>query len=120
MTRTASTAPRAGGPLPGGLAILVLPTLLLMLGAAEAFGHDIYHRWRKPDNPAVSCCDDGDCRPTRAWLGNDGLWRAWNGTTWLTVPREIVLPTDYGHDGRSHLCEREGYIYCFTPGQVRG
>ena len=41
-------------------------------------------------------------------------------TTWLTVPREIVLPTDYGHDGRSHLCEREGYIYCFTPGQVRG
>ncbi len=72
------------------------------------------------DSPAVSCCDNGDCRPTRAWLGDDGLWRAWNGDRWLTVPREIMLPADYGGDGRSHLCEREGYIYCFTPGQVRG
>ena len=39
---------------------------------------------------------------------------------WLTVPKEVVLPTDYGNDGRSHLCENLGYIYCFTPGQVRG
>lgn len=103
-----------------GVSLVVLLPGLLVVAAAGARGHDIYHQWRKPDNPAVSCCDNGDCRPTRAFLGNDGLWRAWNGHDWLTVPREITLPTDYGHDGRSHLCEREGYIYCFTPGQVRG
>ena len=98
----------------------ILSGALLLLAVVQARGHDIYTHWRKPDNPAVSCCDDGDCRPTRAWFGDDGLWRAWNGRDWLTVPREIMLPPDYGGDGRSHLCERDGYIYCFTPGQVRG
>ena len=100
--------------------VLPLPFVLLLAVAFDAHGHDIYTRWRKPDNPAVSCCDNGDCRPTRAWLGDDGLWRALNGDQWLTVPREIMLPTDFGHDGRSHLCERDGYIYCFSPGLVRG
>lgn len=102
--------------------MLRIPVLgLLLIGiAGGALAHDMYNNWRKPDNPSVSCCNDKDCRPTRAYLGDDGLWRAWDGNKWLTVPREVVLPTDYGGDGRSHLCENLGYIYCFTPGQVRG
>jgi len=100
-------------------AVLIL-ALCLLFGAKKALTHDIYHHWRKPDNPGVSCCNDNDCRPTRAYMGDDGLWRAWDGAKWLTVPKEVVLPTDYGNDGRSHLCENLGYIYCFTPGQVRG
>ena len=98
-------------------AILILLLLFVPLKAAA---HDIYHQWRKPDNPGVSCCNDNDCRPTRAYMGDDGLWRAWDGSKWLTVPPSVVLPTDYGQDGRSHLCEMNGYIFCFTPGQVRG
>ena len=85
-----------------------------------ARSHDGYHHWRAPDNPAVSCCDDSDCRPTRAYLGDDGLWRAWNGQRWLTVPPGKLLPTDLKGDGRSHLCEKGGWIYCFSPTSAKG
>lgn len=88
-------------------------------GDGHAEMHDRYKGWSPPGNPGVSCCNDSDCRPTRAYLTESG-WRAWNGQTWLLVPGERVLPTDYAGDGRSHLCEKGEYIYCFTPGQVRG
>jgi len=101
-------------------ALVMMVLGLALMWAAAAFGHDIYHQWRKPDNPSVSCCDNRDCRPTRAYMGDDGLWRAWNGDQWLIVPPSVVLPTDYAGDGRSHLCEQGTYIYCFSPGQVRG
>lgn len=97
----------------------VVLALLLIGAAATAWGHDIYHHWKVPANPNVSCCDNTDCRPTRAYLGEDGLWRAWNGTEWLTVPLGALLPTDYAKDGRSHLCEKAGYVFCFSPGDAR-
>lgn len=89
-------------------------------GDGHAQGHDVYRHWRAPDNPHLSCCNDEDCRPTRAYMGDDGLWRAWDGLAWLTVPAGRVLPTDFAGDGRSHLCERSGAVLCFTPGQPRG
>ena len=49
----------------------------------------------------------------------DGQWRAWNGLRWLVVPSERVLPTDFAGDGRSHLCEKQDFIYCFTPAPPR-
>lgn len=88
-------------------------------GDGHAEMHDVYKNWHPPKNPYVSCCNNADCRPTRAFLADDGHWRAWNGSTWLVIPSERVLPTDYAGDGRSHLCEQEGYVYCFTPGQIR-
>lgn len=85
----------------------------------EARGHDIYSGWSPPDNPNASCCSDADCRPTRAYVDEEGRWRAWSGLAWLPVPWERILPTDFAHDGRSHLCEKDGHIYCFTPGPPR-
>ena len=89
-------------------------------GDGHAQGHDVYKHWRAPDNEHLSCCNNEDCRPTRAYMGDDGLWRAWDGLSWLTVPAGRVLPTDFAGDGRSHLCERSGAVLCFTPGQPRG
>jgi hypothetical protein len=89
-------------------------------GDGHAEMHDIYQHWHPPLNPGTSCCNNADCRPTRAFVDNDGHWRAWNGAAWLTVPQERVLPVDYAGDGRSHLCEKEGFVYCFTPGEIRG
>jgi hypothetical protein len=63
--------------------------------------------------------DNADCRPTRAFLTEEG-WRAWNGRAWLLVPVERVLPTDYAGDGRSHLCEQAGFVFCFSPAAPRG
>ena len=98
------------------------PAAALILGAliaGNARAHEPYSGWRVPNNPAVSCCDNTDCRPTRSYLGDDGLWRAWNGGAWLTVPAEKVLPADLAKDGRSHLCEKGTYIYCFSPAEPK-
>ncbi|MFO1081853.1 MAG: hypothetical protein U1E23_14640 [Reyranellaceae bacterium] len=77
-------------------------TAIAVLGVlvVAAYAHDPYGSWRQPDNPAVSCCNGQDCRPTRAYLGEDGRWRAW--------------------DGRSHLCEAGGHVYCFSPTSPKG
>jgi len=88
-------------------------------GDGHAKMHDVYKTWHPPLNPGTSCCNNADCRPTRAYVDFDGSWRAWNGSAWLLVPQERMLPTDYAGDGRSHLCEKGGFVYCFTPGEIR-
>ena len=101
------------------LALALGAGVLLGVMISTARAHDGYEDWKMPDAPAVSCCNNSDCRPTRAYLDEDGVWRAWNGHEWLRVPPNKLLPTDYKHDGRSHLCEHNGAIYCFSPGEVR-
>ena len=89
-------------------------------GDGHAGMHDIYKLWHPPSNPGTSCCNNSDCRPTRAFVDEEGNWKAWNGAYWLTVPQDRVLPSNLAGDGRSHLCEKEQFIYCFTPGEIRG
>lgn len=89
-------------------------------GDGHAEMHDIYKLWTPPQNPNTSCCDNSDCRPTRAFVDDEGHWRAWNGVLWLQVPQDRVLPPNHAGDGRSHLCEKEQFIYCFAPGEIRG
>lgn len=107
-------------------AVTSMMVVVLSIAAAvgisikPAWSHDPYSDWVAPDNPGLSCCHGADCRPTRAFMANDGLWRAWNGRMWLPVPPGRVLPTDYAGDGRSHLCEKLEVIYCFTPSEPKG
>ncbi len=89
-------------------------------GDGHAEMHDVYKHWHPPLNPGTSCCNDADCRPTRAYVDGEGRWRAFNGSAWLVIPQERVLPADYAGDGRSHLCEKDGFVYCFSPGEIRG
>jgi hypothetical protein len=88
-------------------------------GDGHAQMHDVYKGWHPPNNSKTSCCNDSDCRPTRAYVDPEGRWRAWNGMRWLVIPPERILPTDFAGDGRSHLCEKEEFIYCFAPGPPR-
>ena len=94
-------------------------------GQGHSENHDWYEKLKQPGT-GFSCCNgtingvEGDCRPTRAFVDGEGHWRAWNGSAWLMVPQERVLPADYAGDGRSHLCEKQGFVYCFTPGEIRG
>lgn len=83
--------------------------------------HDPYSTWHPPGNPKTSCCNGQDCRPTRAYMGEDGLWRAWSGSRWLTVPADRVLPTDLAGDGRNHLCASvDDHVFCFSPTLPKG
>ena len=105
----------------GMLAVIAAGLVWLgMATARPAWSHDPYTHWRQPDNPAASCCHGDDCRPTRAYMGEDGRWRAWDGLGWVIVPPGRVLPTDLAGDGRNHLCERAGRVLCFSPTMPKG
>lgn len=83
-------------------------------GVGHAQMHHAYKHWVQPDNGA-SCCDDRDCRPTRARGDMDGNWEAWNGSKWIPIPRNKILKLP-SPDGRSHLCSSEDdTVYCFLP-----
>jgi hypothetical protein len=82
----------------------------------------MYKEWQRPD-VGGSCCNalsaddpNGDCRPTTAYMGDDGWWRARvrpgpNG--YVVVPPNKIL--NRSADGRCHVCERFGTVICFQP-----
>src|SRR6188768_3431221 len=86
------------------------------VGHAE--NHDWYRELKQPGT-GYSCCNgtvngvEGDCRPTRAYLTDEGQWRALIDGKWVLVPPRAVLK-QLAPDGRSHVCaSRSGVIYCF-------
>ena len=89
-------------------------------GDGHAENHDWYKDLKQPDIGS-RCCNgsvdgkQGDCRPAPSFLGDDGLYRAWDGREWLVVPKGkvITMPTP---DRGSHLCETYGKVLCFITG----
>jgi hypothetical protein len=89
-------------------------------GDGHAENHDWYKDLRQPDTRS-RCCNgtvdgkQGDCRPTQSFIGEDGLYRAWDGREWLVVPKSkmIFMTTP---DGSTHLCETYGRVFCFILG----
>lgn len=94
-------------------------------GQGHAEGHDWYQHLKQPGT-GFSCCNgdtvdslgnrrEGDCRPTRAFLGEDGRWRALVDGHWREVPSRVVLEGRFNRDPlRAHVCaSKTGMIYCF-------
>src|SRR5262249_7345319 len=60
-------------------------------GQGHAEDHDWYKDLKQPDT-GISCCNgqpngpEGDCRPTRAYLSDDGVWYALSDGRWVPVP----------------------------------
>jgi len=93
-------------------------------GQGHAENHDWYQELKQPDT-GYSCCNgttggiEGDCRPTRAYLTDEGQWRALVDGQWVLVPPRAVLK-QLAPDGRSHICaSRSGVIYCFLGGSPK-
>jgi hypothetical protein len=93
-------------------------------GDGHAENHDWYKELKQPDT-GYSCCNgtadgvEGDCRPTRAYLNEDGTWRAMVDGQWVPVPPRVVLK-QLAPDGRSHICaSHSGMIYCFLGGSPK-
>ena len=93
-------------------------------GQGHAQNHDWYQELKQPGT-GYSCCNgttggtDGDCRPTRAYLTDEGQWRALIDGKWVLVPPRVVLK-QLAPDGRSHVCaSRTGVIYCFLGGSPK-
>jgi hypothetical protein len=91
-------------------------------GAGHAENHDWYSKLNQPGT-TYSCCNGnehgGDCRPTRAFLGEDGFWHAQIDGNWQTVPSRAVLEK-LAPDGNSHICaSKGGYIFCFIGGSPK-
>jgi hypothetical protein len=92
------------------------------VGHAE--NHDWYKDLRQPGT-GYSCCNgavngiEGDCRPTRAYLQEDGTWKAMIDGHWMPVPPRVVLQR-LAPDGNSHICAgKSGLIYCFIGGSPK-
>ena len=90
----------------------------------HAENHDWYKQLKQPGT-GYSCCNgtangiEGDCRPTRAYLTEEGQWRALIDGKWVLVPPRAVLK-QLAPDGRSHVCaSRSGMIYCFLGGSPK-
>jgi len=93
-------------------------------GDGHAENHDWYQELKQPGT-GFSCCNgtingvEGDCRPTRAYLNDDGQWYALLEGRWVVVPPRVVLK-QLAPDGRSHICaSRSGLIYCFLGGSPK-
>ncbi len=93
-------------------------------GVGHPENHDWYKELRQPGT-GYSCCNgssdgiDGDCRPTRAYQGEDGAWRAMINGKMERVPPAVVLKS-LAPDGNSHICaSRSGLIYCFIGGSPK-
>lgn len=119
-----------------GVAVIVTALFLIVWIAREAgaqsgrhgHGHDEHHDWYKDlkqPGSYLSCCNKllpdgtGDCRPVRAYIGDDGLWRALVDGRRIVIPADKVLKNPDGSalvapDGNSHACVSAlGTIYCF-------
>jgi hypothetical protein len=90
----------------------------LVMGLPAARAHDPYTEWKVPGT-TVSCCNRNDCRPTRARMTDAETWQAWDGARWVDIPPDRVLQFP-SPDGRVHLCEANGTIYCFMPTGPKG
>ena len=93
-------------------------------GAGHAENHDWYQDLKQPGT-GFSCCNgtvngaEGDCRPTRAYLNDNGQWYALLNGRWVMVPPRVVLQ-QLAPDGRSHICaSKSGTIYCFLGGSPK-
>ncbi len=91
-------------------------------GEGHAENHDWYKKLKQPGT-GYSCCNGdvahGDCRPTRAYLTEEGTWRAMIDGHWQPVPPSVVLK-QLAPDGNSHVCAgKSGMIYCFIGGSPK-
>ncbi len=99
------------------LAVFLFVLAVVVFG--DARGHDIYGSWTMPDNPAVSCCSEHDCRPVTAEMDLDGHWTAWPEGRETIIPANKIMRRP-SPDGRSHWCGSGSVTFCFLPAEVRG
>lgn len=82
----------------------------------DAAMHDkFYSTWQRPDNRALSCCNQEDCYATEAKFQN-GFWYAKQRETgeWMQVPPEKIEHDRDAPDARAHVCASKfGHVYCF-------
>ena len=93
-------------------------------GEGHAENHDWYRELKQPGTN-MSCCNgtmngiEGDCRPTRAYIDDNGIWHALMDGRWEIIPPRVVLQS-LAPDGGSHICaNRSGTIYCFMGGSPK-
>lgn len=109
------------------IVVVAFLTIVVCVGFAigvallkPAFAHDQYKDWTMPDRAGVSCCNDHDCAPTRAYLDPaDDHWRAQNPAgEWVIVPPNKVMKGP-SPDGRTHWCGVGSITYCFMLGDTK-
>ena len=107
------------------IALVFLVSALIGHARAQHSGHRpqdmelhrrFYNSWMMPDNRAISCCHDQDCRPAEARMVN-GQWMArqeGDDGDFTPIPENKIETERDTPDGRNHLCGRRNSPHDFT------
>lgn len=107
------------------IALVFLVSALIGQARAQHSGHRpqdmelhrrFYNSWMMPDNRAISCCHDQDCRPAEARMVN-GRWIArqeGDDGDFTPIPENKIETERDTPDGRNHLCGRRNSPHDFT------
>jgi hypothetical protein len=90
-------------------------------GVGHAELHEAYRGLMRPDAPGSSCCNDQDCRPTRARFNNaTGNWEAVKDGRWITIPWSKVVDADVPSQlgAQAHLCAPPPSWTWYGPDEV--
>jgi len=96
----------------------------------HALHHADFYKDLKQPNSNATCCNKmeqkdgqivGDCRPVRAYKGDDGFFYVFLSGRWQMVPPRAVLDIP-SPDGYAHVCARlsDDFIFCFVNGMPHG
>lgn len=98
--------------------VVVVLLIGLALVVATAVKAETKGEWFRsltvPGTVNGSCCDEADCKPTKA-EHRDGQWWAEVDGTMQPVPNERIVRNPVSYDGRAYVCVWGGVILCFIP-----
>lgn len=90
---------------------------------------EFYSKWKRPDDPATSCCGGQDCFPVEIKYEGGRLYvkSKWNDA-WVYMPPEKIDRRNTSPDGQNHACLSPVFLdedkrvtgnipYCYIPGQ---
>lgn len=97
----------------GFLAAALLCALFLAVMSCLAQAHDIYTNWKIPGS-TTSCCNDRDCAETEARFERGQSFAKTRGGEWIAIPPRSII-REPNPTGKAHLCEMNGYVFCFLP-----
>lgn len=92
------------------IALLIAPAL-----AQQPSLSDWFKSLRQPGS-MVSCCDESDCKRTKARIGPDGWEALTPAGDWIAIPEGRIVRPKSNPTGEPILCLSPGRtIYCFVP-----
>ncbi len=96
--------------------LAVFATLLIGPAGAADPAIEAWFKSLKQPGSGMSCCDESDCKRTKARVGPDGWEALTPAGDWISVPEDRIVRPKSNPTGEPILClSPSRSIYCFVP-----